>query len=191
MLILTGPIVLSQPTSSIDADAENASESSLSSPVDTTWRFLVGNCVGTMKFTGCEYVIGNFTAPPTDIPLNEASIFTITQSSTGTTGNCSWVYSNSNGSWPSWFAWNVVVGGNEQFGGGTNDDIDNEVTAITTPYFTNICAVFAYGIDGENFCIQETAPPAQGCMQWGEGEKTSQTTVTTERKESRKEVEEE
>jgi hypothetical protein len=63
----------------------------------------------------------------------------------------------------------VQIGGDSNFGSGSEDSIDNAETDMTTPlpFFNVVCFVAGYNDDGLNFCIAQTAPPADGCDQWG------------------------
>jgi hypothetical protein len=138
-------------------------------PQDTTWTFRLGNCVAdTMTFESCQDVVGTLLTQPTDIPGNQAVNFTVSETSSGTTGNCTWSYANSNGKWVAFLDWFVQPFGDNDFGAGTNDDIDDEVTNNTTPFFNVVCTVFAYHVSGEEACELQTDPTSAGCITWGQ-----------------------
>jgi len=137
---------------------------------NNTLTIRIGNCVESMTFIGCADVAGTFlTQPPPTIDPMISGNFTIVIPTGGvaTTGNCSWEYTNAHGVWPTFVAWNFNPLGQQDFGGGTNDAIDNEMTDFSMPLTLGsvsvACVVFAYGTDGVNQCISVTSPPSIGC----------------------------
>jgi len=141
-----------------------------SGAAEPTFTFHVGNCLQDMTFIECHDVTGSWITPPTDIPVNTADQFTISFPTNGgaSTGNCTWEYTNGHGKWVAYWDWFVEILGDENFGMGTEDEIDDAETSLTPPlpFFNVVCGVFGYGQDGINYCIGATSPEADGCSNW-------------------------
>jgi len=138
---------------------------------DAVWNFHFGNCLANMKFVECHDVVGDWVTKPTNVAVNKSVDFVLGFPATGAaiTGNCTWSYTNKHGSWVAFFSWFVEPFGNENFGLGTLDEIDDAQAGLSTPepITSTVCGVLAYGQDGINYCIAQTAPPSANCGQWG------------------------
>lgn len=118
----------------------------------------VNNCLEEMTFVGCRDVIGNFSSQPSE---------TIAQYSRGewvlnlsddkeTQGNCTYQYTNSHGTWTAFFDWEYQTLGSANFGGGTNDVIDSEITDISCGRTDMTCFWLYYESEGEMDCTYQT-----------------------------------
>ena len=106
----------------------------------------------------CIDVIGTFSIPPNQtIPQYSRGEWVMELADNKETqGNCTYQYTNSHGTWTAFFDWQYQTLGDKAFGGGTDDEIDNETTDISCGRSDMNCFWLYYASEGEMDCTYQT-----------------------------------
>mmetsp|Transcript_43224 Transcript_43224/g.53094 ORF Transcript_43224/g.53094 Transcript_43224/m.53094 type:complete len:164 (+) Transcript_43224:102-593(+) len=120
--------------------------------------FHVNNCLQDMTFWTCFDVIGSFIEKPTTyIPQYSRGewIINLPENAQIQQGNCTYNYTNSNGNWTAFFSWDWSWLGGESAGGGTQDELDNEITVMGMKHDL-ACFWLYYESEGQMDCTYRT-----------------------------------
>ena len=122
-------------------------------------RFRINNCLPTqMRFTGCQDTLGKWVHKPTSISPMGHTMIEISPPGflQQTIGNCTWEYSNANGTWTAFADWDYAELGSDSFGAGTSDVVNGEITQIGQSARGNQCAWFMYSSMSWDACYVGT-----------------------------------